>query len=779
MSRPEGKKQKQEPSDRPEARSPRFTGETESSKAKKKGFAETRDPGFKSTVKKPSAPTTPRVYTAEEKEELKRKSETYATAASLARSKAYMATKASKTPTNSLDTIPDDVFGVSSSSTEPSRPEVRDPYSDLGSRLETPGVARTLQKEVEIDFDPYTPKFQTNIQRKPRNDPAPEDLIGSDSFDLLELDTLNPKTDTRVIKAELKRFEEIGSASFALQQPETQTSPLRERPEEDEEIKRMTIEYEPVVLDSFEQARANIQGLTADVSSLYTFDPSLRGLEALEALPEDAIVTSEGVIFQPSTVIPPPLQMSSSSSRPEPPGLQPEFEPLEELDYIMEHADFTMPDVPQFERLSDIEFNPPPRKEPKAKRPESSRTKKFSEVSQMSDDPELKPEKAEVKSLLARWGLTGGYGVSTRPEVEGEEKRRYMSAELKDLINRDRRVMMFWSVGPNSPLVEIQGNAGNPKFYTNGEPTTLELFRAAIKGNRRSIYKNVSRQQNLGHKQTANRMLGDYQAAAAFVKIEETPIMTYDAIKMDLEQKVAQASLANDAVNVIEYNKQLHKLDKYKANISRLTKKEEAIALPYNDVNHKGYAYQDLISKKDLMAVLEANGINTVLTFDALFTPINEYMTKLTNMAIGMIKYDPTPEAAQNPIVQNLFAAVRRTCAPRDYAKVTKVDSLFVKTGVEHYTPLLDNDGISRAERPKIKVGGEERIIGYNGVGGVGVVAGTPLRGIAPNPNRVATSNEEGREQGILNFQDNPNDVDDLSAGTLPADYPGSRVEPL
>lgn len=352
----------------------------------------------------------------------------------------------------------------------------------------------------------------------------------------------------------------------------------------------------------------------------------------------------------------------------------------------------------------------------------------------------------KMSGILERWGLKS---ANFRPELSEEEKGRPMSAELKDLVTRDKRVFAFWNVGPDCPLVEIHGTRGTPKFFINGDPTTLELFRSAIKRNRRNIMSKIALVEKVSPL-TANRMLADYQAASSFVKIEEKPVATYDVLEEDLENKLTRASLNNDYTKTLKYSKALRKLREGKSDISRLTKPIEAVALPYNDINHKGYAYQELLSKKDYLNVLQANKINTVTNFDLLYTAINEYGRKMTNMMIALTKREPAPDAS--PLIKSMYDSVRGVTQPRDYAKVTEVDALFVRAPAGK-----DYDRESA---------------GYT------VTAAPPLKGMGANPNRAIISTEEGRRgEAEVDFVSNPVNVQELPPTTQVAVYPGGLVD--
>lgn len=290
----------------------------------------------------------------------------------------------------------------------------------------------------------------------------------------------------------------------------------------------------------------------------------------------------------------------------------------------------------------------------------------------------VSPSLKMSNSVQLGWGRTPTASISSyltgreRPERSSVNRARALSVEMKDALNRGKRLFALWTINMTEgrkALIEIYGDMGTPELYVNGEKADIEYFRTAVKRNRRNLADSIR-----NHVDASNiKIVEDY------LKIETKRIPDYEAMKAGFKADIRRASAAGDRATVNGLLKELSKLEKRAAMLKEITKEDKQITLPYTDHDIKGYACQKLFSEKDLDDILFANDIDTVAARDAIFIMCNTHLAAIIDTAIALTRQDVPPEDSSNVEIRTLYNAVRGLVPPRRFIKAIEVDPVVIK----------------------------------------------------------------------------------------------------
>lgn len=291
--------------------------------------------------------------------------------------------------------------------------------------------------------------------------------------------------------------------------------------------------------------------------------------------------------------------------------------------------------------------------------------------------PLIDPNAAKLQAAMAygrapKNTISSYFSRTRRPESTAITVGRTMSVELKDALNRGKRVFCLWTIGltdGQTAVVAVYGDMGTPSFFVNGEMTDIENFRIAIKRNRRNLAASMRRTEDSYY----IKLIED------FLKIETQKIPDYESMKNTLETNIRRYSEAGDTIKVIETAKALRKLKKDSSIIQEITKADKQVTLPYTDSQYEKYAYQNLITQKELESYMVANEFNNVQARDCLNIMSNTYNRSLYETAATLVRRDPTEDERRNPDIMNIYNAVRGLVPARKFIKPISVEPIIIK----------------------------------------------------------------------------------------------------
>lgn len=307
--------------------------------------------------------------------------------------------------------------------------------------------------------------------------------------------------------------------------------------------------------------------------------------------------------------------------------------------------------------------------------PLSSRSSTSSENPENKVSPSLKMSNALSYGRVPKNTISAYFSGLQRPEARGVTQERSVSVELKDALNRGRRVFCLWTINLPKPLtatVEIHGDMGTPELFINGEQTSIEQFRIAFTRNRRGLAAAISATQD-------RNLAINVKTIQDYLKIEEKRIPDYEAMKAGFEADIRAASLAGDRDQVNTLIKGLSKLEKRAAVLQRITKEDKQVTIPYRDAQYEGFAYQELITQKDIETIMSANGYDFVVARDAINVMINSYIRNVLDTATILTRQEPSETEAKNTEVMTLFNAVRGLTNARRFIKPIEVNPVVIK----------------------------------------------------------------------------------------------------